>query len=58
MEVEKVLTDAGVDSARVAVMGFGQYQPIEPNAAGNKGNAANRRVEIWLVPKGQFVTVR
>lgn len=58
VEVEKVLTDAGVDPTRVAVIGFGQFQPVEANAEGNKGNAANRRVEIWLVPKGQFVTVR
>jgi len=56
VEVEKVLTDAGMDPHRIAVMGFGEYHPIAANAPNHGGNAANRRVELWLVPPGQFLT--
>ena len=35
---------------RLAVMGFGQYRPAEPNQPGSRGNPANRRVEIFIVP--------
>lgn len=55
VEVQKVLTDAGVGPSRIAVVGFGEHHPIEPNA-GKGGNVANRRVEIWLVAPGQFLT--
>jgi chemotaxis protein MotB len=54
--VEKELTQAGLDPSRVCVMGFGEYHPVEPNQAGHKGNPANRRVEIWIVPAGSFLT--
>ena len=35
---------------RLAVMGFGQWSPVEPNQPGQRGNPANRRVEIFIVP--------
>lgn len=35
---------------RLAVMGFGQWRPVEPNQPGQRGNPANRRVEIFIVP--------
>ncbi|NIA07328.1 MAG: OmpA family protein [Actinobacteria bacterium] len=35
---------------RLAVMGFGQWRPVEPNQPGHRGNPANRRVEIFIVP--------
>ena len=54
--VEKELTKAGLDPKRIAVMGFGEYHPVAPNAPGKKGNAANRRVEIWIVPAGQLLS--
>jgi chemotaxis protein MotB len=54
--VEKVMTRAGLESRRIGVMGFGEYHPIAPNAPGNKGNVANRRVEIWIVPPDRFLT--
>ncbi len=54
--VEKVLEKAGIASNRIAVMGFGEYHPIAPNKAGHKGNQINRRVEIWIVPPGSFLT--
>ena len=55
VEVQKILADAGVSPARIAVMGFGEHHPVAPNA-GKGGNVANRRVEIWLVAPGKFVT--
>ncbi len=54
--VAKVLFEANVASERMGVVGFSKYHPVEPNAAGNKGNPANRRVEIWLVPSNRFLT--
>ncbi len=37
---------------RLSVRGFGQYRPVEPNKPNKKGNPQNRRVEIYIVPKG------
>jgi len=54
--VEKVLTKAGMAPERIGVLGFGEYHPIAPNEPGNKGNPINRRVEIWIVPAGRFLT--
>ncbi|HQL73524.1 MAG: Motility protein B [Planctomycetes bacterium ADurb.Bin126] len=54
--VLKVLKQAGVSDPRMAAMGFGEWHPIAPNAPGNKGNALNRRVEIWVVPPDRFLT--
>jgi len=56
VEVQKVLEQAGLSPERIGVMGFSEYHPVEPNAAGNKGNEKNRRVEIWIVPPGRFLT--
>ncbi len=52
ISVLNIMTATSVDPKRVSVRGFGQYRPIEPNAPGNKGNAKNRRVEIYIVPQG------
>ncbi|MBN2377958.1 MAG: OmpA family protein [Sedimentisphaerales bacterium] len=52
--VQKILTQAQLAPTRTAVMGMGQYRPIEPNAAGEKGNPKNRRVEIYIVPAGSI----
>lgn len=46
--VEDVLTKAGVAPYRIQVAGDGEYRPIAPNT--RKGNPANRRVEIYIVP--------
>jgi len=54
--VQKELARAGLAPARIGTMGFSEYHPVEPNAPGNKGNGANRRVEIWIVPPGRFLT--
>jgi len=54
--VQKVLVAAGMPGPRIGVMGFGEHHPVVPNAAGNKGNAANRRVELWILPPGRLLT--
>jgi len=54
--VQKVLVAAGMPDARIGVLGFGEFHPVAPNAPGNKGNAANRRVELWILPPGRLLT--
>jgi chemotaxis protein MotB len=54
--VQQELVDAGLEPERIAVMGFSQYHPIVPNKPNKKGAQANRRVEIWIVPRGAFLT--
>jgi len=44
--VRDVLVNAGIDSDRVQVAGWGEYRPLIENQPG--GTAANRRVEIYL----------
>jgi len=55
--VQKELTAAGMAPERIGAMGFGEYHPVAPNAPGKKGNAVNRRVEIWIVPPDRFLTL-
>jgi len=47
------LTQAQVPPARLAVMGYGEYQPIASNDT-PEGRAKNRRVEIFLVKRGKI----
>jgi len=54
--VQKELSSGGLDDSRMCVMGFSKYHPIVPNRPGNRGNRLNRRVELWIVPKGAFLT--
>jgi len=56
VEVQKVLVKAGLEPARICAMGFGEYHPVAPNKPNKKGNPKNRRVEIWIVPPGRFLT--
>jgi chemotaxis protein MotB len=55
--VEKELSTAGLAPQRIGAMGFGEYHPVAPNAPGKKGNALNRRVELWIVPPDRFLTL-
>jgi len=50
--VLEMMERTGVDPERMSARGFGQYRPIAPNKPGKKGNPVNRRVEIYIVPKG------
>jgi outer membrane protein OmpA-like peptidoglycan-associated protein len=47
--VADYLTTRGVQSARLGTRGFGEAQPVASNDT-EEGKAANRRVEIKLVP--------
>ncbi len=57
VSVEGIIQNAGVSPERMAAVGFGEFQPVEANAAGHKGNKLNRRVEIWILPPERFLTV-
>lgn len=46
------LDSHGVQSARIGTRGFGETQPVADNAT-EEGRAANRRVEIKIVPVTQ-----
>lgn len=50
--VVRVLEGCGLAGKRMSTRGFGEFRPVAPNAPGNKGNAKNRRVEIYIVPSG------
>ncbi len=43
----------GIKPQRLSIRAFGEFKPIAPNKAGKKGNPKNRRVEIFIVPKGK-----
>ena len=47
-----VITSNGIVSERASIRGFGEYRPIVPNELDKKGNPQNRRVEIYIIPKG------
>ena len=57
ISVQRVFAEANLSSTRLAVMGFGEYRPLEPNKPNQKGNSVNRRVEIYIIPSGQIRTV-
>lgn len=47
-----VLQGCGVAPERMSVRGFGEYKPVVPNEANRRGTPQNRRVEIYIIPKG------
>jgi chemotaxis protein MotB len=49
ISVKDILAKAGLDPVRLQVAGNGEYRPVVPNTP-RRGNAANRRVEIYIVP--------
>lgn len=50
ISVEDLLSKNGVAPQRLAVKGYGEYRPLEPNKANKGGNPVNRRVEIFIIP--------
>ncbi len=52
ISVVQVMEKNGIEQTRLSTRGFGEYRPVEANAAGRKGNPKNRRVEIYIVPAG------
>lgn len=53
--VGEVLQRNGYSAERVGVLGCGEYRPVTSNAS-ESGQSQNRRVEIYLVPRGSIVT--
>jgi chemotaxis protein MotB len=47
-----VMTANGIVSERASIRGFSEFRPVVPNELNKKGNPQNRRVEIYIVPKG------
>jgi len=52
ISVLTLMSGSGVAQSRMSVRGFGELRPVVPNEPGNKGHPQNRRVEIYIVPKG------
>ena len=52
ISVLNMMSSNGIDSERMSTRGFGEFRPIAPYAPNKKGNPQNRRVEIYIVPKG------
>ncbi len=52
ISVLNVMQSNGVAPERMSVRGFGEYRPIAPNGPNKTGNEQNRRVEIYIIPKG------
>ncbi len=50
ISVMYVLKKYGVLDRRMQVAGWGKTHPIAPNAPGRRGSAANRRVDIFILP--------
>ncbi len=52
ISVEKIMEGSGIDPKRLSVRGFGEWRPVVANAPNKGGAEQNRRVEIYIVPKG------
>lgn len=52
ISVLNAMASNGLVSERASIRGFGEFRPIVPNEPDKKGNPQNRRVEIYIVPKG------
>ncbi len=52
ISVLDVMAQSKIASGRMSIRGFGEFRPIAPNKPNRKGNPQNRRVEIYIVPKG------
>ena len=52
ISVLDIMAKSNIDQKRMSVRGFGELRPIVPNKPDKKGNPQNRRVEIYIVPKG------
>jgi chemotaxis protein MotB len=49
--VRAVLQHDGINPARLQPAGWGRYHPIAPNKPHRRGNALNRRVDIYILPR-------
>lgn len=53
--VGEILQKNGYTPERIGIMGCSEYRPITANSS-DAGQSQNRRVEIYLVPRGSIVT--
>ncbi|MCP4766561.1 MAG: OmpA family protein [Gammaproteobacteria bacterium] len=49
MSVAQHLVDHGIVKQRIAIVGFGESQPVSPNTT-DEGRTQNRRIELQLAP--------
>ena len=54
ISVAQILRKFGYESDRLGVMGYGEYRPSADNAS-DQGAGKNRRVDIYLIPRGSIV---
>lgn len=54
ISVSYELAQAGYPTNRIGVMGYGSNRPVADNAS-ESGASQNRRVEIYLIPRGAIV---
>ena len=52
ISVLNVMARSNIVPERMSIRGFGEFRPIAPNKPNKRGNPQNRRVEIYIVPKG------
>lgn len=52
LAVLNIMENNNVAPTRLSARGFGEFRPIVENLPGKKGNPQNRRVEIYIIPKG------
>lgn len=52
ISVLNIMAKNDIESKRMSVRGFGEFRPVVPNAPNNRGDPQNRRVEIYIIPKG------
>ncbi len=52
ISVLRIMSGNNINPDRLSVRGFGEFRPIAQNKPNRKGNSLNRRVEIYIVPKG------
>lgn len=50
ISVMNTISQNGVEQERMAVKGYSEFRPVEPNRPNKGGNPVNRRVEIFIVP--------
>ncbi len=54
ISVALVLRQYGYSTERIGVMGYGEYRPVADNST-EANKSQNRRVEIYLIPRGAIV---
>ncbi len=52
ISVLDAMAGSNIDQKRISIRGFSEYRPMAPNKPNKGGNPQNRRVEIYIVPKG------